>query len=174
MVGPRCCVNCFDTRYLNRVLEYPWFAVLIAYDIGLKEAVNVDAESVCVNTTPGQACATMRHSNAVVVSSTDACDIPMTTQTKDGLRTQYIGKVLSVTFIDASLAVVVGSPAVHGTISMDGKGMVGTSANINDVFSQAEGCGDKSALLEASINAAAQLVLFTKSPSKDGAFLVES
>ena len=174
MVGPRCCVNCIDTRYLNCILEYPWFVELIADDIILREAVNADADSVRVNTTPSQACATVRHSNAVVVSPTNACDFAMTTQTIDGLRTQYVGKVLSVTFINASLAVVVGSPAVYGTILMDGKRMVGTSANVNDVFSQAEGCGDKSALVEASIDAAAQLVLFTKSPSKDGTFLVES
>lgn len=51
--------------------------------------------------------------------------------------------------------------------------MVRTSANVNDVFWQAKGRGDKSTIRDANIDATAQLALLTKSPDKNGTLLVE-
>lgn len=51
--------------------------------------------------------------------------------------------------------------------------MVRTSANVNDVFSQANGCRDKATLVEARIDAASQLALLTKSPGENAALLIK-
>lgn len=109
-----------------------------------------------------------------MVPSIDAGDLLTATQTTDGLRMQYVGELLSVAFIDASLTEIVRSPAVHGTISMDGERVIRTSTDINDVFPQADACGDKATVWKANVDAAAQLTLLAKSPGENATLLVKS
>lgn len=174
MVGARSCVKSVESRYLGCVHEYPRLVLRIAYYVVLRQAVNAEPEGLGINATPRQTFASVRHSNTVMISPVDASDFSMAIQTVDGLRMQYVGEVLSVAFIDASLAEVVRSPAVHDTISMDGEGVIRTSANVNDVFSQADACGDKATVREANVDAAAQLTLPTKSPGVNATLLVKS
>ena len=75
--------------------------------------------------------------------------------------------------VDAGLAVIVRSPAVDGTVFVDGEGVICTGADVDDALAQAKCCRDESALGKAGVDTAAQLALIAESPGEDAAFVIE-
>ena len=168
-------MNGVKTRDLSRPFEDARVAVRVADDevVGVGKGGNVDAEGVGVDAAPCHAGAIVRHRDAVMVPSSDARHVSVAMQPVDGMRTQDVGKVFPVTFIDARLAVIVQSPAIDGTVFLDGKGVIRPNANVDDALAQAKSRRDESALWEARVDAAAQLALIAESPGEHATIVIE-
>lgn len=147
-------------------------ATLILDDGRLREAVNLEASLVSINTAPDET-VTVAGDRKGVMGTTNQLGNLLSGERFHNFRVENSSLVLASTLLDTSLTEAVEAPRVHLARLMNGKRVESTTADLDDVLGKTKLTRLESVQLVTLHNAAAQLVLLTRAPRINGAFLAE-
>lgn len=172
MVGTGRDVGGLDARDRGRVDEDTGPVALIANQIVVGKRVDLQAGLGAVETAPDEAFAGFGSRHGVMRATADLDDASTGERLDDGgvqdCRLGFAGALW-----DAGFAVVVQAPAVDFSGLVDGKGVEGARADVDDVLGEAKLAGLQGVELVTLEDAAAELVLFARTPGKDRAFVID-
>lgn len=138
----------------------------------IRERVDLQATLVTIHATPDQAFAIDGAGNGVVSATADLGDAPVG-ERLDGDGVGDGGFIVTGIVADAGCAETVQAPGVDRAVGVDGERVVGAGAYVHNVLAQAELARLQAVQLVALDDAAAELVLLTRTPGEDTAPVVE-
>lgn len=136
------------------------------------EGVDLQATLVTIHATPDQAFAVGGAGNGVVSATADLGDAPVG-ERLDGDGVGDGGFIVAGIVADAGCAETVQAPGVDRAVGVDGERVVVAGADVHNVLAQAELARLQAVQLVALDDAAAELVLLTRTPREDAAPVVE-
>lgn len=138
----------------------------------IRDRVDLQATLVTIHATPNQAFAIGGAGNGVVSATADLGDAPVG-ERLDGDGVGDGGFIVAGIVADAGCAETVQAPGVDRAVGVDGERVVGAGADVHNVLAQAELARLQAVQLVALDDAAAELVLLTRTPGEDAAPVVE-